>query len=116
MDLSDRIAIEREIERLIVRMAHVGDLESATGVLEYYTDDAVWESPQLNVRREGKEAHRRFSVKLYGDGDVNARGAHRHFISNILIDVENAEAASALSYWIFYHDNGTPLGLKEIAM
>jgi ketosteroid isomerase-like protein len=116
MDLLERIGIERECERLIVRMAHIGDLESPLAVIDLYTEDGIWESPELKTRREGKEANRIFAQKLYGDGDVNARGAHRHFISNVQIDVEDSSNATGLAYWIFYHDNNGPDGLKEIAM
>lgn len=116
MELLQRMAIERECERLVIHMGHVGDLESPLAVIDYYTEEAVWESPQLNTRREGKESNRRFAQKLYGEGDVNARGAHRHFISNIQIDVTSEDSANGLAYWIFYHDNGGPDGLKEIAM
>lgn len=99
-----------------MQMARIGDLESALAVIDLYTEDGIWESPQLNARREGKAANLQFSRQLYVDGDAKARGAHRHFVSNVQIDVEDAENATGFAYWMFYQENSSTLGLKEIAM
>jgi 3-phenylpropionate/cinnamic acid dioxygenase small subunit len=80
-----------EIRQLLVRNFQLGDKNRMDEWVDTYTDDAVFRSPVLNLT--GRD-------ELTADGSkLRAQVPARHWVGNVLIDVEGDEA-TASSYMV----------------
>lgn len=99
---SERAAIERECERLVVAYTHHVDFGEAGRVAELFTPDGVWESSDL--RLEGQEQIReRFSRR-----QDSSKRVSRHVCSNLAVQPVNESQAEGVVYLTLYRDDGDP--------
>jgi hypothetical protein len=110
MDDVERLLIERDCTRLSVDYGRLVDFGQAARVADLFTEDGICE---LSAGRfEGIEAVRAFFEKRQAQADV----VSRHVMTNIAVDVHDAEHASGLVYLTFYRvaghtgDGPAPLG------
>ena len=100
MDISERVLIERECERLVTLYCHYVDHGEAERIAELFAKDGVWRSPQVTMN--GKEELRRgFRAR-----QQNQRRMSRHVCNNLLIDVIDADNATGCVYLTLYRHDG----------
>ena len=100
MDVSERVLIERECERLVTLYCHYVDHGEAERIAELFAKDGVWRSPQVTMN--GKEELRRgFRAR-----QQNQRRMSRHVCNNLLIDVIDADNATGCVYLTLYRHDG----------
>jgi hypothetical protein len=76
-----------EIRQLLVRIFHAGDAFDKEQWLDCYTDDAVFDSPIIHM--EGRDE------LLEGFPHLRGTSPTRHWIGNILVEVDGEEATSS---------------------
>ncbi|WP_433598275.1 nuclear transport factor 2 family protein [Nocardia sp. CA-135953] len=109
MDSIERLLIERDCTQLSVDYGRLVDFGQAAKVAELFTDDGVCE---LSAGRfEGIEQIRAFFEKRQGQTDV----VSRHVMTNIAVEVQDADHATGLVYLTFYRvvwtgEGPAPLG------
>jgi len=92
----ERRAIEADCERLIKQYVNLNDAQDWPAVAALYTEDARFARPSRpDVFVEGREAI------LAGFLARPAR-AQRHVVANVVVDVEDANHARALSVIVLY--------------
>lgn len=102
MEPIERLLIERECERLIYAYCHVVDHGEAARVADLFAEDGVWASPEAT--REGREAIR----KAFQARQDNAGRMSRHVCSTPLVEVVDADHATAVTYLTLYRHDGAP--------
>lgn len=100
MDQTERMAIERECERLIVAYTHYVDFGQAARVAELFTADGVWESPETTLAgqtaiREGFAARQRDEQRV-----------SRHVCTNFALEVTDEDTAEGVVYLTLYRHDG----------
>ena len=100
MDDLERLLAERACERLIVEYCRRVDFGEAGSVAELFTDDAVWEGPELVMN--GIDEIR----AGFGRREGVTRRVSRHVCTNIAVDVRSPDEATGLCYLVnFRHDH-----------
>ena len=102
MNLTERMAIERECERLITRYCHNVDHGHAAKVAELFTEDGVWRNAATTM--SGRDAIRQGFQRRQD----NKGRASRHVCSNALIDVIGDTEANGTVYLSLYYFDGEP--------
>lgn len=97
------IAAECAIREVIVGYCRCVDVFDDAALVQLFTEDGEWDRPgQMLLKGRGS-----IGVFLKGrDRSVTIR----HVISNVLIDVQTADVARALSYWSVFK---TALGKED---
>jgi ketosteroid isomerase-like protein len=98
MDELGRLLIERACERLVHRYARLIDAYDYAAFMDLWAGDATW--VMLGNAMTGTDAIR---------AGLEARDPTmicRHMVTNILIDVEDADHASGHCYTISFHVSG----------
>jgi hypothetical protein len=91
----ERLQIEHACARLVIEANRCLDEFDHERLLALYLPDAVVESP-LGLMRGHAELARWYASRERG-------AAIRHVISNVLIEVEDADHASGTAYYSFFH-------------
>jgi 3-phenylpropionate/cinnamic acid dioxygenase small subunit len=97
-----------EIHQALARLAHLADDGDLADYLDLFTEDAVWETPE--VAATGTKADRRSGRTDIGDGVTarRARGiqgpgsATRHVVHTIEVTDRPDGTAASVAYWAFY--------------
>ncbi|MEV0094126.1 nuclear transport factor 2 family protein [Streptomyces sp. NPDC050738] len=105
MDPVERLLAERACERLIVEFLHRLDLGNPSTVAELFTSDGVWEWPHGDRFVKGRE-----ELRSYFGSRPDDR-LSRRMCSNVLVTVESATVASAVSYFATYRVDGYSGGM-----
>jgi reactive intermediate/imine deaminase len=105
MDPLEQLLAERACERLILDFVHRLDLGEPASVAELFTEDGVWEWPAGNRVIKGREALRAYF------GSRPADRLSRRMMSNILVTVDSADTATAISYFTTYRVEDHPGGM-----
>lgn len=100
MDALERLEIERACERLVTAYCHYVDHGQAARIAELFSEDGVWESPEVTMR--GREELRRG----FGRRQANTRRVSRHVCSNFLLDVVESDRAEGAVYLTLYRHDG----------
>lgn len=100
MDLLEKIQIERECERLITRYCHLVDHGEAAKVADLFTEDGVWESPQITMAGRDK------ILAGFQRRQSQSNLMSRHVCNNLLIDVVNQSEAKGTVYVTLYRHDG----------
>lgn len=100
MDISERVLIERECERLVTLYCHHVDHGEAERIAELFAKDGVWRSPEVTMTGED-ELRRGFRAR-----QENQKRMSRHVCNNLLIDVIDAEHAEGCVYLTLYRHDG----------
>lgn len=108
MTEGERRAIEQDCERLIRRYVNLNDAQDWEAVAALYTDDARFARPS----QPGQFVEGRAAI-LAGFLARPAR-AQRHVMANTVVEVEDADHASAFSVIVLYmgdaaEDGGLPV-------
>jgi hypothetical protein len=110
MDDVERLLIERNCTRLSIDYGRLVDFGQAAQAADLFTEDGTCE---LSAGRfDGIGAIRAFFEKRQAQADV----VSRHVMTNIAVDVHDAEHASGVVYLTFYRvaghagDGPAPLG------
>jgi 3-phenylpropionate/cinnamic acid dioxygenase small subunit len=110
MDDLQRIGIELACQRTLVNATHLADFDPPGSSTKMFTEDCTWEFPETGLRvdtRAGLHAHLTGSV--YAGAAEKPRNTH-HVISNMAVDVVDADNATSLTYWMFVVDQGGTAG------
>ena len=98
MDSLTRILAERSCERLLYDYARAVDFGEASRMADLFTEDGSWEADDLVL--DGRDAIRAHFLER----EKLVRRVSRHLITNVAIEVSDAEA-TGLSYFANYrHD------------
>jgi hypothetical protein len=100
MEMLERIAIERECQRLVTAYCHYVDHGEAAKIAEQFTDDGQWLSPEIKMI--GKEKLR----KGFAGRQANTARMSRHVCNNLLIDVIDEDNAEGVVYLTLYRFDG----------
>ncbi|MCX4751117.1 nuclear transport factor 2 family protein [Kitasatospora sp. NBC_01287] len=103
----DRMLAERACERIIVDFIHRLDLGEPGSVAELFTPDGSWHWPHGDRRIEGREALRAYFASRPADR------LSRRLMTNVLVTVESATSARAVSYLTTYRVDGYVGGMIE---
>jgi hypothetical protein len=103
----DRMLAERACERIIVDFIHRLDLGDPGAVAELFTPDGVWDWPFGDRRIVGREALRTYFASRPADR------LSRRLMTNLLVTVESATTARAVSYLTTYRVDGYTGGMIE---
>lgn len=105
-----------EIHQALARLAHLADEGEVADYLDLFTEDAVWEAPE--VAATGAKADRRAGRADIGNGVTarRARGiqgpgsATRHVVHTTEVTDGPDGTAESVAYWAFYRSTtGTPV-------
>jgi hypothetical protein len=100
MEIVERIAIERECQRLVTSYCHYVDHGEAAKIAELFTDDGEWLS--ADIKMIGKEKLR----KGFAGRQANTARMSRHVCNNLLIDVIDEDNAEGVVYLTLYRYDG----------
>jgi len=100
MEMSERIAIERECQRLVTVYCHHVDHGEAEKIADLFTDDGQWLSPEIKMI--GKEQ----IMKGFALRQANTARMSRHVCNNFLIDVIDENNAEGTVYLTLYRHDG----------
>jgi 3-phenylpropionate/cinnamic acid dioxygenase small subunit len=98
-----------EIHQALARLAHLADDGELGDYLAMFTEDAVWDTPE--VAATGTKADRRTGQADIGAGAAARRGsgvqgpgsATRHVIHTIeVLPGADGDTADSVAYWAFY--------------
>ncbi|MFC1431852.1 nuclear transport factor 2 family protein [Streptacidiphilus sp. N1-3] len=103
----ERMLAERACERIIVDFIHRLDLGEPGSVADLFTPDGVWHWPGGDRRIEGRKALRAYFASRPSDR------LSRRLMTNLLVTVESATAARAVSYLTTYRVDGYTGGMIE---
>jgi 3-phenylpropionate/cinnamic acid dioxygenase small subunit len=103
----------QEIQDLLARLAHLADDGTIEDYVELFTSDAVWEL--LDPSPAGAAADRRVGRSDIAAGVRQRRAAGmqgpgtstRHLISTVCVQVQSADEASSIAYWMFFAEAGS---------
>ncbi|MFJ5138912.1 nuclear transport factor 2 family protein [Streptomyces sp. NPDC088707] len=105
LDPMERLLAERACERLVIEFVHRLDLGDPGSVAELFTPDGTWQWPAGDRRINGRDA-----LRLYF-GSRPADRLSRRICTNILVTVDSAATATALTYFTTYRVDGYSEGL-----
>ena len=105
MTEDERRAIEAHCERLIKLYVNLNDAHDWDGCAALYTADARMGRPSGGPPIEGRES-------ILAAFNARPPRAQRHTVSNIVVDVENADNARAFSVIVLYQ--GDPAAAGEL--
>ena len=103
MNDSERALIERECTKLIVAYTHLIDFGEGARVVDLFTPDGVWESPENKM--EGADA-----ISAGFGTRQGMQRTSRHVCTNVAIDVVSADEATGVSYFSLYRHDGERKG------
>jgi ketosteroid isomerase-like protein len=95
VDELQRLLIEAACLRLVTHYCRSIDVHDHEGVLSVFAPDALWNHPEQGVLR-GHEGIRGF---LTSPARRNNTALMRHVISNLQVEVIDADRAKGLCYW-----------------
>jgi ketosteroid isomerase-like protein len=105
-EVLQRMADERECERLVMRYTHLVDFGAAPGIADLFTADGVWRTDEFAMN--GQDEIR----AGFGRRAGVTRRQSRHVCTNVIIDVEG-DTAHGLCYLVNYrHDSETGVAEK----
>lgn len=115
MDDNQRMMIEHECERLVMRYCHLIDGGEAGRVPELFTDDGVWASP--GTRMVGRDELSAAMNHRQARRDLRSR----HVCSTFVCDVIDEDRATGVVYLSLYRrESGTehegPVGMSGPTM
>jgi len=102
MDDDQRMMIEHECERLVMRYCHLVDGGEAGRVPELFTDDGVWASP--GTRLVGRDELSAVMNHRQARRDLRSR----HVCSTFVCDVIDEDRATGVVYLSLYRREGVP--------
>jgi hypothetical protein len=102
MDPIERLLAERECERLIYAYCHLIDHGSAAKVGDLFTEDGRWISPEVTHAGQAEVA------TAFAARQANTSRMSRHVCSTALVEVEDADNATAVTYLQLYRHDGEP--------
>jgi SnoaL-like domain len=102
MDSIERLLIERECERLVYAYCHLIDHGEAGQVGDLFTEDGKWISPEAS--HEGQAA----VTTAFRARQANTQRMSRHICSTPLIEVDDADSATGVTYLQLYRHDGDP--------
>jgi uncharacterized protein (TIGR02246 family) len=100
MDAIERMAIERECERLVTRYCHVIDHGEASRVADLFTEDGIWRAP--GVVHQGIDKIR----SAFTAREETRERMSRHVCNNGLIEVVDEDHATGVVYLTLYRHDG----------
>ena len=99
-----RRAIEADCERLIKRYVNLSDAQDWPALAALYTEGARFARPsQPGAFVEGREA-------ILASFLARPSRAQRHVVANVVVEVEDADHASAFSVIVLYQGDPAPEG------
>ena len=109
-----------EIHQALARLAHLADDGAVTDYLDLFTEDAVWETPE--VAATGTKADRRAGRAEIGEGVIARRAsgiqgpgsATRHAIHTIEVTGGPDGTATSVAYWAFYRSTTSAPALASL--
>lgn len=100
MDHLQHLLIDQACRELVLRAARHADVNAPASLAGLFSEDAVLVRPNAEPLH-GREAIRRAYEQRPADRLT------RHMVSNILVDIESATQARALSYVLLWTGNST---------
>jgi hypothetical protein len=100
VELMDRIAAERECERLTYRYCEAVDFGHASRLADVFAEDGVFDNGDL--RLVGREQVRR----VFAEREQVRELRTRHVCTNVHIDVTSATSATGVVYLTLYRRRG----------
>ena len=100
MDPLKRLEIEHACARLIRVYCQAMDTHNVDRLLGVFAKDAVWQRPG-NPPLKGHSDFREFAAH-HGQGEVST-----HYVTNIVVDVEDEDHASSSAYGLVFRGSGT---------
>lgn len=96
------VLAERACERLVLRYARLVDSGHASEIADLFTDDGEW------IGADGRGMHGKEAIRAaFTSRQGLTRRQSRHVMTNVLIEVEGSDVATAVVYLInFRHDSG----------
>jgi uncharacterized protein (TIGR02246 family) len=102
---SDRVAAELEIRNVISRIAILADQGDLDEYIAQFTEDAVWAFP--SAPRHGRADIRAGAEARRAEGTTGPSTATRHLITTVAVQVDQADRATADSYFVFLQNTTT---------
>jgi ketosteroid isomerase-like protein len=99
-DDDDVAEVEQAYARLVAAYSHRIDFGDAASVADLFTDDGVWESPELTMA--GRDRIR----AGFGRRQANAARRSRHVCTNLAVEVVGADVAEGVCYFTLYRADG----------
>ena len=96
----ERTSIEAACQRLVVAYCHYVDHGEASKVADLFTEDGVWEAPDVTV--EGSQSIRDFFHGL----DQDKTRMTRHLCSNFQLNEVSTTTATGVVYVTLYRHQG----------
>lgn len=100
MDLSERLLVERECQRLVTLYCHYIDHGEAERVAELFSEDGRWVSPQVAMEGNGQIR------KGFAQRQANRKRMSRHVCNNFHVDVKSPDRAEGCVYLTLYRYDG----------
>jgi 3-phenylpropionate/cinnamic acid dioxygenase small subunit len=101
----DRVAAELEIRNVISRIARLADQGDLDEYIAQFTEDAVWAFP--TAPRHGHADIRAGAEARRAEGTTGPGTATRHVITTVAVQVDQADRATADSYFVFLQNTTT---------
>lgn len=101
----DRVAAEVEIRNVIARIALLADQGDLDEYIVQFTEDAVWAFP--TAPRHGRADIRAGAEARRAEGITGPGTATRHLITTVAVRVDDADRATADSYFVFLQNTTT---------
>src|SRR5579871_2803680 len=102
MDPIQVLLIENACLRLLTQYTVATDSDDADSWLDVFTDDAVWEAP--NLRLQGRPAFEKFFA-----GRTNRKTSLvRHFSANALVKIQDTDHATSISTMLVFRQTDYP--------
>ncbi|MGH9098043.1 MAG: nuclear transport factor 2 family protein, partial [Acidimicrobiales bacterium] len=99
------VAAELEIRNVISRIARLADQGDLDEYTAQFTEDAVWAFP--TAPRHGRADIRAGAEARRAEGTTGPGTATRHVISTVAVRVDDADRATADSYFVFLQNTTT---------
>lgn len=103
MTEEERRAIEADCERLIRHYVNLNDAQDWPAVAALYTEDAVFRRPSGGEAIAGRDA-------ILASFLARPPRTQRHLMANTVVEVEDADTASAFSVIVLYQGDPAPDG------
>jgi hypothetical protein len=95
VNADERRRIEQDCRDLVAAVAQLGDRGDAAGAAARFTDDCTW-------IRGGRPYRGRAGV-IDSYGRIPATQVSRHMSANCVVQVDDADHATAITYYVAYH-------------
>jgi hypothetical protein len=102
LDLTDKLSIERDCERLVTAYCHFIDHGEAERVADLFSEEGCWISAEATL--EGREGIR----KAMAARQANTGRMSRHVCNNLRLDIQDENSASGTVYLTLYRSDGKP--------